>query len=471
MSLRVEQAWRMRIRLGDVRLPNDTQMWVYGEDGETVGPFGSELMGPDGTLWTPSIGGPEIRLEIHVPDAAWETGDPPSLRVEALTELFPLKNTGMPTLGGDIQRRDTSCLVDAACVDTNTFSSIDMVPRAVAHLQFVDGGSGYICTGSLVNDKVQGTFVPYLLTANHCFASQNAASTLEAFFDYIQSPCGGTAPPLGSLPRSSGSTLLETSSTSDFTFVRLSQQVSGRVFLGWTTTDPTNGTVLHRVTHPQGLPAAYTQCAKITSPPAGTCGLSTSNYHFVEFLVGGTFGGSSGGALLTDSGQIVGQLGGGCGPNPTDGCDYSNNDYDGKFRRTFPEISQYINVEGGGSGCVQDLDGGVVCLRDGRFELTGTWTDFANPTNTQPLIWTPVENINATAGFQNNPSGIQIVMRVADGCSLTGTWWVWLGGFTDAGWDITVRDTVTGNLRNFSKPRQGGVFPTTTRDSTKFSCN
>ena len=130
------------------------------------------------------------------------------------------------------------------------------------------------------------------------------------------------------------------------------------------------------------------------------------------------------------------------------------------------------NLGGGGGGvCAQDLNNGVVCLRNGRFEFTAMWTDFANPPKTQPLIWTPVEDINATGGFQNNPSGIQIVMRVADGCSLTGTWWVWLGGFTDAGWDIRVRDTVTGKQRTFTKPRQGGVFPTTLRDSTTFTCN
>jgi hypothetical protein len=124
-----------------------------------------------------------------------------------------------------------------------------------------------------------------------------------------------------------------------------------------------------------------------------------------------------------------------------------------------------------GDSCVQDLENGVVCLRNGRFEFVGTWTDFSNPPVTQPLIWTPVEDINATAGFQNNPSGIQVVMRVADGCPLTGTWWVWLGGFTDAGWNITVRDTVTGDTRTFTRNRQSGSFPTTTRDQTTFRCN
>jgi len=120
--------------------------------------------------------------------------------------------------------------------------------------------------------------------------------------------------------------------------------------------------------------------------------------------------------------------------------------------------------------CENDLDNGVVCLRNDRFEITGTWTDFANPANTEPLIWTPVEDINATAGFQNNPSGIQIVMRIADSCTNTNEWWIWLGGFTDAGWDITVRDTATNAEQTYTRDRQGGVFPTTERDTVSFPC-
>ena len=126
---------------------------------------------------------------------------------------------------------------------------------------------------------------------------------------------------------------------------------------------------------------------------------------------------------------------------------------------------------GSGGSCTDDLTNGVVCLRNKRFEFTGTWTDFANPANTKPLIWTPVEDINATGGFQNNPSGIQVVMRVADACSQTGTYWVWLGGFTDAGWTIRVKDTVTGRGRSFNRTRQSGAFPITLRDATTFPCN
>jgi hypothetical protein len=470
-SFRIEDAWRMRLGLGEVRLPPQTQMWVYGDDGETVGPFGTELVGPDGTLWTPSVGGPEIRLEISIPDSARPTGHiEPSLNVEGIVELFPLSDAGVPRLKSELLVQDTSCLVDAACVGTGDWAPIDIVTAAVAYLEFQDGVNWYICTGSLVNDSDPSTWIPYLLTANHCFATQSAATTLDAFFDFIPSTCGGDPPNLATLPRTYGSTLLETSTTSDFTLVRLNQVPSGdRGFLGWTTVAPPDGEPAARVSFPRGQSASFTEYAIDTSP-TGTCGYQLANYHFENFLSGGTFGGSSGAALLNSNGQIMGQLGGACGPNPTDGCDYSNYDFDGKFSVTFPYVEQYLSSQGG-DDCVQDLEHGVVCLRNGRFELTGTWTDFASPPNTNPLIWTPVEDINATAGFQTNPTGIQIVMRVADGCQLTGTWWVWLGGFTDAGWDITVRDTVTEIQKDFSKPRQAGEFPTTTRDSATFTCD
>jgi hypothetical protein len=471
VSLEAENAWRLRLRLGNVRLPEGAKMWVYGRGGEFVGPFGTELVGPDGTLWTPSVAGPEISLEVLIPESAWKRGDNPALTLESVSEIFRLERGGTPSTLSDQASKDYSCLVDAACATTSDFAQIEATRKAVAHLQFVDGGSTYICTGTLVNDKVQGTWVPYMLTANHCFSSQGAASTLEAYFDYIQSPCGGSAPPLGSLPRSNGSTLLATSTTSDFSFVRLNSLPSGRYLLGWNTAEPSIGETLYRVSHPDGLPAAYSTTTKATFP-FDACGFSSSDFHFSTMEIGAIMGGSSGGSALNSSGQIVGQLYGFCGPNIEDNCDEDNYQVDGKFASAYPLIRQYIDDSGGGTEeCEQDLENGVVCLRDGRFEFTAEWTDFSNPPVTRPLIWTPVGGINATGGFQNNPSGIQIVMRVADGCSLTDTWWVWLGGFTDAGWNITVRDTVTGIEKTYTRQRQGGSFPTTMRDWSTFTCD
>ncbi len=470
IAIRVDDAWRLRLRLGALSLPLGARMWVYGDGGESAGPFGAELIGPDGTLWTPSVGGPEIRFELAVPTASLGGAEAPTLRVESVAELFPLDERGLPVRAG-ARLEDTSCLIDAACAGSGDFAAIDTVTHAVAHLQFQVGGSSYICSGALVNDKVQDTWVPYLLTANHCFSTQSAASSLEAFFDYFASSCGGAAPSLGSRPRSTGATLLKTSATNDFTFVRLNTLPNGRSFLGWTTSEPGGGQKLYRISHPLGLKGHFSTSTKIATP-SDTCGLTATNYHHSNLQNGSIAGGSSGAAVTNANGQILGQLFGLCGPDPANDCDTRNRQADGKFSVTFPQISQYINVEGGSSGsCTNNLTNGVVCLRSRRFEFTGTWTDFSSPAVTKPLVWTPVEDINATGGFQNNPSGIQVVMRVADGCSQTGTWWIWLGGFTDAGWSIRVRDTVTGKQRTFNRTRQSGVFPTTQRDQTTFSCN
>ena len=83
-SVRVESAWRLRLRLDDVRLPQDATMWVWGADGTPVG-FGTELMGPDRTLWTPSVRGDTIHFEVRTPR---EVGSTQALRIDGVLEMF-----------------------------------------------------------------------------------------------------------------------------------------------------------------------------------------------------------------------------------------------------------------------------------------------------------------------------------------------------------------------------------------------
>jgi hypothetical protein len=67
----VDRAYRLRLHLEGVGLPGGVQMWVYNDDGsETVGPFGLELLDPQGGLWTPSVAGPTLHFELSVPASA-----------------------------------------------------------------------------------------------------------------------------------------------------------------------------------------------------------------------------------------------------------------------------------------------------------------------------------------------------------------------------------------------------------------
>ena len=88
-----------------------------------------------------------------------------------------------------------------------TFDAIDAARKAVAHLEFEDGGDFFVCSGGLLNDA-QSSGTPYLLTANHCFSDQATASTLEAFWDFRTASCNGAVPNPNSLPRSNGAALL-----------------------------------------------------------------------------------------------------------------------------------------------------------------------------------------------------------------------------------------------------------------------
>lgn len=340
--VRVSGANRLRMQLFDVALPRSARLWVYGETGESMGPFGTELVAADGTLWSPSVGGESIHLEVSIParDLEGQWG----LTVGGVLELFALGAAGEPLVSQAVAPAATDCLIDAECVDSDSFDVIEPVRHAIALIQFVKGQSGYLCSGGLLVDTVVTSAIPYFLTANHCIDSQSVASTLEAFWDYYTDGCLGSLPDLGSLPRSSGSTLRATGTTSDFTLLELSSVPSGRTFLGWNanTSAVPSGTALHRVSHPMGRSQQFSITRMKTSSP--TCSVwPRPAWMYEESFLGGTFGGSSGSPVILQGGYVVGQLSGGCGFNPSDGCDPDNFTVDGALSQYYPEVAEYLN--------------------------------------------------------------------------------------------------------------------------------
>ncbi len=111
--------------------------------------------------------------------------------------------------GAGVRPKSQTCFIDRSCVSTSDFPNVDAATRAVGQLTFVDGGSSYVCTGGLMNTS-DGSAIPYLLTANHCFSSQDSATSLEAFWQYRTATCNGPFPDENLFPRTLGSTLLET---------------------------------------------------------------------------------------------------------------------------------------------------------------------------------------------------------------------------------------------------------------------
>jgi len=154
-----------------------------------------------------------------------------------------------------------------------------------------------------------------------------------------------------------GSSIVATNKTGDFTLLRLDGSApSGAAFLGWTTDEVafSNGTKLHRVSHPSGAPQAYSEHSVDTS--AGTCtSWPRRSWIYSRDTLGATEGGSSGSPVRNSQNLVVGQLSGACGTNLNDVCDETHNaTVDGAFASYYSQVAPFL---GGGSGCSDDVDG------------------------------------------------------------------------------------------------------------------
>ncbi len=323
-------------------LPVGSRIYVYSRAGEVHGPYDFDRGFPAGGFWTNTVFADEIFVEIQLPPTA--PGADASVRLD-ISRLGHLDIRSPMAIGS------LSCLVDETCVSASEFGLIDSASRSAARLLFESGGSFYFCSGALLN-TTNGSLLPYLLTAHHCFDSQASASSLEATWNYKTSTCGGGFPDPSAFPRTLGATLLATNAVSDFTFVRLAQNPpSGSVLLGWTTSDYSSaeGTATYRVSYPQGDPQFYSR-HRITSvpTPAACSGLPQGDFLYSKNVVGAIDHGSSGSPVSTSDGRVIGQLYGTCGTDSNDNCDMSaNSTVDGAFRVTYPFVSQWLSPPSG----------------------------------------------------------------------------------------------------------------------------
>jgi lysyl endopeptidase len=449
----VEEAHRLRLHLADLRLPQGVRMWVYGEKGEPVGPFGLELA-HENALWTPSVEGPVARLEVELPatlaDGDWR------MRIDRVGELLD-PSVAFPRGGGGDGEVDTSCLIDVQCVSSSTFPVVDAVERAIAHLEFpIDQQFFGVCTGGLLNDTASSE-TPYLLTANHCIDTQTLASGLEAFWDLKSDGCGGSAPSLSSVPRSNGATLLATGVSSDYTLLRLNSIPAGRAFLGWTANPSAlqQDTVLHRVHHPAPDDIFVQTYTRLEYLPGNfnLCGVdddgrnldNPSFFHHGRLLASGSFGGSSGAPLMLGNGQVVGQLLGGCGPDPDEGCDDSNEAVDGAFSNSINALRAFLDV--GSQGCVPDAT--TLCLANNRFQARVRWrTRQGTMGDGMAVQVTPTPDDSGLFYFFNEDNW-EMLIKVLNGCPITDHYWVFFAATTNVEFTLTVTDTQRGGSKEY----------------------
>jgi hypothetical protein len=67
-----------------------------------------------------------------------------------------------------------------------------------------------------------------------------------------------------------------------------------------------------------------------------------------------------------------------------------------------------------------------------------------------------------------DPTNIELVTKVLNGCAINNEYWVFAGGLTDVGVQIKVTDTLTGAVRMYSNPAGTAFQPI--QDSSAFPC-
>jgi len=343
LAIRSSGAIGIRIHFSKFDVGNGSVL-VSARDAEGVivhGPYTKKGPNQTGDFWTASLPGDLAFIEVS-------GADQPRLEVAEILH-FDKHPTASVQDESFAPKDHLPCHLDVMC-----YNSPPVHPHArdaIGQMNYIENSIGWVCTGTLLNDLDNETFVPYFLTAFHCISTQAVTNTLEVVWFWQHDSCGVRLPNYFRLPRNTGGTLLETNPTdggNDMSFIRLDDPLPGGVGLaGWTTGSlPASFVGIH---HPDGSwkRVTFQHEQRVVS----TCTNSPmSQYHYCLQDDGVTEGGSSGSGIFNDTGQLMGQLLGSCPPNNdfVEACD-NRDEYNtmyGRFNVTYPLIRRWLEVGG-----------------------------------------------------------------------------------------------------------------------------
>jgi hypothetical protein len=247
-----------------------------------------------GIYWSPTLDGTAATLEFQAGAGAKIDGIKLTIPRIAhhLLAGTALKQPDAKTVS-DIGRSG-ACNIDVACVTPQTTAFVNAT-KAVAEILFTqEGGSSYLCTGTLINDSTSSN-TPYFYTADHCIDSDMAARTMNTYWFFDAVACGATTVP-AFVQQTAGAALLARSEDWDWALVRLNQAPpAGAFFSAWRAEAVPAAATVSVIHHPQGDLKKWAQGLSpgYVSYPDG------SSYIQAQYSQGTTEGGSSGAGLLT----------------------------------------------------------------------------------------------------------------------------------------------------------------------------
>lgn len=366
--LRLESRGALSLNFGfsEYAMPAGGRLLVYpagldrNANPDLIHAFTSADNKPHGQLWTPVVSGDVAVIEAVVPAA--RAGEL-KLRLTSVNHDYVGFDRLTRTSLLQPQGISGSCNIDVVCPAGDGWR--DQIRSVGAYSR-----QGTLwCSGSLVNNTANDQRMLFL-TAHHCGMGTAAnAASIVVYWNYQNSTCrapGSVASGQngdGSLAQNqSGSTVLATSSPSDFTLLELDTPANPDFNLFWSGWDrrniaPPGATGIH---HPRVAEKRITH----SSNPlliSGYFGAGSSHLHVFWDQPGTTEGGSSGSPLYSPDGRVIGQLHGGLASCSTTGADHS--DYYGRVFASWTgggtnasRLSNWLDPAGTGAEFIDGLD-------------------------------------------------------------------------------------------------------------------
>ena len=308
--------------------------------------------------WTPATDGDRQLIEVFVPTGA----DRGALRIELDTVSHLLTNSiERFSLAKAIGESD-ACNVDVVCRIPSLGQNFVDAKNAVARMVFTNSQGTYTCTGTLLADTVSGSQIPYFYTADHCIASDQVAATLNTFWGFEATVCGGSTPAANTQLSQGAEHLFSEQHDpeqgiygTDASLLRLREPPpGGAYFNGWNANPMSNRSVLG-IHHPRG---------DLKKSSAGER-LGQDNYqNIVAWTSGTTQGGSSGSGLFTPTGdggayELRGGLYGGFASCANSGnvANSGNRDYYSRLDKIYDEVDQWLAPTTTAVGPTRDYTG------------------------------------------------------------------------------------------------------------------
>ena len=327
LTVDVPGALGVRMLLSGVELPEGCELLVHDADDPSAarGPYSAGKLDGRREFWTGAVFAESVTLECYVPRGTMP--DDVALELKQVAHIY--RDPAAPFIF-----KEGSCHKDVAC-----YPEWKTTGNGVAGVGIFIGYDYFFCTGCLLNDKDESTWIDYFLTANHCVANQREANDLEFYWFYQKANCSDGTPSIASSTITGwGAEFLtgkDYKKGSDFTLLRLREwSPDGAIFNGWSTATPSRYETLACIHHPDG-----------THKRISFANLEDSDADFwgVNFYSGATEPGSSGAPLLNANKQVIGQLTGGFS-SCADGGGF---DAFGRFDAAFALMSKWLTREAG----------------------------------------------------------------------------------------------------------------------------